>query len=536
MDIPCACFGVNSEMSKLYPTLLALLLTAPFIGSEALAHPTSTIVTQDNMGQFLMLNKNYRWACFKGSDHNVLGTLSRSSLDVGAVWRPISSRTSLKMELATKAANDPSSLSSEERRQVRALPSWIRSKMLALAEAKRGCEGGQTPTPRPTGTVAPKPTTPRPTGTVTPRPTVVPTHSQPTPTASRTATPRPTVVPTHNHSTPTPVPTASGTVTPSPTQPPTITPRNLPPLAASNNREATEGITTSAVHSISDATRGGPTRDTFRSRIPWTHIAFDDPIVFPGQAGRSHLHMFFGNARVNASTTAENIRSQCQSAAAGGTANCSGYWMPALMNRAGEVLAPDFSVFYYKAGYQVSTNDAIVPPQGLAMIVGNMMGSPSNNLNDSPYNWSCDFQGSSKGIPDCPAGGILSVSIEFPACWNGQDMGWSSPSDHKSHMARGENGRCPASHPVQIPTITLNVEWRVPAGGTRGLKLSSDMYEVNDSARGGYSMHADWIMGWDPSIMQRFIDNCNNAQIDCVVDNLGDGFGLGTNHQVGMYR
>ncbi len=87
----------------------------------------------------------------------------------------------------------------------------------------------------------------------------------------------------------------------------------------------------------------GPTRDTFRTRTRFTHFLQDDPIVFPGQPGASHLHMFFGNASVNASTTADNIRTNCSSASAGGTANCTGYWVPALFDTNGSVILPDKS-------------------------------------------------------------------------------------------------------------------------------------------------------------------------------------------------
>ena len=40
----------------------------------------------------------------------------------------------------------------------------------------------------------------------------------------------------------------------------------------------------------------GPSDGTgaFRTVCDFSHMAFDDPIVFPGQPGKSHLHAFFG--------------------------------------------------------------------------------------------------------------------------------------------------------------------------------------------------------------------------------------------------
>ena len=37
------------------------------------------------------------------------------------------------------------------------------------------------------------------------------------------------------------------------------------------------------------------------------HFGYDDPIVYPGQPGRSHLHMYFGNTEVDAFTTTERL-------------------------------------------------------------------------------------------------------------------------------------------------------------------------------------------------------------------------------------
>ena len=59
-----------------------------------------------------------------------------------------------------------------------------------------------------------------------------------------------------------------------------------------------------------------------------SHRNNDDPIVFPGQPGRSHNHTFIGNITVNAWATPASLR--------GGPTSCSdpgdssGYWIPSL--------------------------------------------------------------------------------------------------------------------------------------------------------------------------------------------------------------
>ena len=61
-------------------------------------------------------------------------------------------------------------------------------------------------------------------------------------------------------------------------------------------------------------------------------MAFDDPIVYPGQVGKSHLHVFFGNTGANANSTAASIAGSGNSTCDGGTVNRSAYWVPALID------------------------------------------------------------------------------------------------------------------------------------------------------------------------------------------------------------
>ena len=63
----------------------------------------------------------------------------------------------------------------------------------------------------------------------------------------------------------------------------------------------------------------------------FSHRNNDDPIVYPGQPGRSHNHTYIGNRDVHAFTTAGSLR--------GGETTCetpgdaSAYWVPTLFVR-----------------------------------------------------------------------------------------------------------------------------------------------------------------------------------------------------------
>jgi Domain of unknown function (DUF1996) len=235
------------------------------------------------------------------------------------------------------------------------------------------------------------------------------------------------------------------------------------------------------------------TSGEFRTHCDYSHMSFDDPIVYPGQVGRSHLHTFFGNTRTWAGSTALSIAETGNSTCAGGISNRSAYWVPTLIDtKDGTPLAPEDSIWYYKNGWsEIPAKDIKPMPKGLRMIAGNMK---SSQAEDSIYTgWSCwNGGGSGNSIPTtCAVGDYVVMNVNFPQCWNGKDL---DSSDHKSHMSYPENTKCPATHPVPIPAISLNLKYKVtdPSAPARW-RLSSDMYAA--SIPGGFSAHADWFDG-----------------------------------------
>ena len=282
---------------------------------------------------------------------------------------------------------------------------------------------------------------------------------------------------------------------------------------------AYKGYTTARVQSGGDT--GNPNQDTGAFREPCTpsHFAFDDPIVFPNQPGKSHLHLFFGNTGASAATTATNITTTGDSTCAGGTLNRTGYWVPAVIDiRTGAPLVPTEQLFYYKGGYLGVPMSSIKPfPAGLRMIAGSSTNTADSTDTSVVRIWCEGGDGTPRRyIPSCNKGEQLSFTVIFPQCWDGVNL--DSP-DHKSHMAYANNG-CPSTHPVALPEVSLIVRYTVAESGTDTyLKLSSDNY----SGVGGYSMHADWFNGWDTSILNEWVTNCINPSKDCHEVLLGDG-------------
>ncbi len=267
----------------------------------------------------------------------------------------------------------------------------------------------------------------------------------------------------------------------------------------------------------------------FRTNCRFSHQAFNDPIVFPGQARAGHLHNFYGNTAINGMSTANSIATTGNSTCEGGTANRTAYWSPAVIDtRNGAPVHPgtdaevsaNAAQLYYKAGYRgVSGSDIVNFPAGLRMIAGTASSTTAQDITKVWY--SCGPLGTPRtSFPNCAPGELFVIAVEFPQCWDGRNL--DSP-DHKSHMAYGRgwpNLGCPSTHPVALTQVTAHFWYRVPAGGMSTWRLSSDMY----SGPAGYSGHADWFMGWDRNVYQKVVDNCMNpGGVDCQMNLLGDG-------------
>jgi Domain of unknown function (DUF1996) len=257
----------------------------------------------------------------------------------------------------------------------------------------------------------------------------------------------------------------------------------------------------------------------FRTVCTYSHMNTDDPIVFPNQPGMSHLHVFWGNTKVDARSTAGSIRTTGNGTCRGGTINRTGYWAPAVIDTStGAPIAPELIHVYYKSGYRGVPPGAVKPmPPGLRMVAGNPKASgPQDHMG-----WKCWNAGGSgvPTIPRCGVGDFVTMTVDFPQCWNGHDI---DSADHRAHMAYAVPGHgCPASHPVPLPVISFNVLYPVTRTSNIGAwRLSSDTYEGKPA---GYSVHGDWFDGWKQDIVESWIKGCVNRPVSCGSHMIGDG-------------
>lgn len=267
----------------------------------------------------------------------------------------------------------------------------------------------------------------------------------------------------------------------------------------------------------------------------------DDPIVYPGQSGRSHLHQFFGNDAADANSTYESLRatgnSTCMS-----PVNRSAYWMPAVMNGKGKVVRPDYVSIYYK---RRPITDPIISdvnhpqyqgkgaklPNGLRFIFGrdmlNLAGPKTGNIQfvcdgpgvDTQKHWN-NFEEAQAG---CGAANRIGVRINAPDCWDGKNL--DSP-DHRSHVAFGSYGswgyyKCPTSHPYVIPMFTM-AAWFSQAEG-EVYSLVSDAMDTSPGHKRGDTFHADFFMAWDPIVHDAWEKNCIDKLLNCSAGDLGNG-------------
>jgi hypothetical protein len=241
-----------------------------------------------------------------------------------------------------------------------------------------------------------------------------------------------------------------------------------------------------------------------------SHQASDDPIVFPAQPGRSHLHDFFGNVSVDADVTTASLARAASTCRNGmDEVDKAAYWTPSLLDNGRPVAGA--SEHRIDAYYAVLDKPLPVRPMplGLRMVAGDATARTAQPTRIVHYN--CirprgggQATGDSAAIPNCPEGSYLSAKITFPGCWDGVRL--DSP-DHKSHMAYPVRQNCPVTHPVRLPTLMVRLRWRA-ATGIPGSRLSL-------ASGGQHSMHADFWNVWNPPVMAWLVENCLNRAQNC---------------------
>jgi hypothetical protein len=275
------------------------------------------------------------------------------------------------------------------------------------------------------------------------------------------------------------------------------------------------------------------------------HLAYDDPVFYPGQPGKSHLHQVWGNTEFDSLTTPESL-------AASSSTNCndtplsanrSSYWMPALLNDKGEAIKPDMVSVYYKRKTSASSfcnpkssnymGQCIGLPNKIRFVFGWDATRPTAKVEGASWYCTGGTGGHFTNLDDvfasgCTVGDELIANTIAPNCWDGKYL---DTPDHRSHMAYGSYGtwgyyKCPASHPYLIPQEENKVQWTVTADmiaadRTSRIHLSSD--DMLPGAKPGETLHADYMEAWIGSVKAMWVNNCIEKALDCSGGDLGNG-------------
>jgi len=349
-------------------------------------------------------------------------------------------------------------------------------------------------------------------------------------TGARAATPAPTA----NAAQPlvSIAPATSGRATPATSKPATSKPSAPKATAAAPAAVATGGwipvdraawqkqVAAYRARRVDPVPAGVATVPEFRADCTYSHRLADDPIVFPGLPGASHMHSFFGNKKVDAGTTAADL-TEFTATTCKPVVDHSSYWVPTLYDAGtGKPVEPTGFRVYYRS---IRNNSAgVLPiPTGLRMIAGDAKKKVATPRG-AQGQFYCAFYGpgdldgvarSSNGnwpICDPKSYATLHYMLQFPDCWDGKHL--DSP-DHKEHVAYGTDQGCPAGHPVRIPSLTFDITYGVK-GTSHGYYLSSD-----PTGHTASSMHGDAFLMWDTDAMNKRTKDCVLQRRQC--DNNG---------------
>ncbi|BCB76529.1 hypothetical protein Pflav_029390 [Phytohabitans flavus] len=180
----------------------------------------------------------------------------------------------------------------------------------------------------------------------------------------------------------------------------------------------------------------------FRADCQYSHRRPDDPIVFPGLPGASHMHSFVGNKAVDADTVAGDLM-KFTATSCKPVQDHSAYWVPTLYdNGTGKPVETTGFRVYYRS---LMKNPAgqMPMPNGLRMISGDAK-KKQPTPRGARGQFYCAFYGpgdldgiarSTNGNwPICGGDATLHYMMQFPDCWDGKHL--DSPN-HKDHVSYG---------------------------------------------------------------------------------------------------
>ncbi|KAK3386850.1 hypothetical protein B0H63DRAFT_374137, partial [Podospora didyma] len=275
-----------------------------------------------------------------------------------------------------------------------------------------------------------------------------------------------------------------------------------------------------------------------------------DPVVNPGVPS-SHVHMVMGASNFGLNSTGADLRqSRCTTAIP--KADLSAYWTPQLYFK--DPITGKFEqveMFYMNVYYffEPTNNPIEAFPVGLQMVSGDasLRAAPQKNgdtnvdpskgpvfpgsitcprSNDNIPAWPAGSDGSMAGIQstnnkgegigfpfqDCDGyASPMRMDLHFPSCYN-QTAGLTNFRENTRFPEDRGGGKkdCPDGW-LHMPHMFYEVYWNthklLPRFKDLIGKESPFVWSNGDAT--GFSVHGDFIAGWDEAVLQHIIDTCD---------------------------
>ena len=245
----------------------------------------------------------------------------------------------------------------------------------------------------------------------------------------------------------------------------------------------------------------------------------DNWIVAPGKPnGAQHMHDYLGSTATDSSTDASDLlasRTTCD------LDNRSTFFWPVLRDTSqlgsdenqdgggldgniGEILEPAQVVMQFLGN---PTGPVSPMPQLLRIVTGDAK-AVTNGPDNVRAQWTCrGFEDrATTQYPLCPDGSRLLRVLDFPSCWDGENL---DSEDHRAHIAFADEdtGACPQDT-VAVPQLRMILAYDQPGG--RNFALDGFPDQQHHPA----TDHGDFVNGMPDELMDAVVE-CLNEGLQC---------------------